>query len=102
MPDDKREATPEHRLEGVGWICGEIAGLANHVERLGVMLVAQGEGADPRDTDALLGLVKATSAHIGLLADMGAKMANGLEVRSAKPEDWLLPPAFHYCGNPAD
>lgn len=74
-----------------GFIFDEIAELAVHTERLCQMLIT----ADDRDIGALRGAAAAMSAQMGLLADMGAKIAGGDGVANGDPAEWLLPPAYH-------
>jgi hypothetical protein len=88
-PTGKRTSDEER----AGWIFSEINVLAECVQRMGILLVAEGS-EDPRDAAAFQCAIQALSAQIGLLADMGAELTDGLPLRGADPRRWLLPPVY--------
>ena len=76
--------------ERASLIFGEIAELAQCVERMGVLLIAEPE--DERDAQAYMNAVKQLSCQIGLLSDFGAKVTGGSGYASF--EEWMLPPVY--------
>lgn len=75
-------------------IFDEIANLASCVERMGILLVANGE-EDERDIAAYQTAIKTISAVVGLLGDMGSNLCGGFAQRGVEPEKWLLSPVYH-------
>lgn len=89
-----------HINQQVWILLGEIAGMANTIQRLMINAMQDLTEEDAGSSDTYISAAEKLAASVGMMADLGAGKL-GCPTAYGGAEEWLLPPLYHHLQNKA-
>lgn len=90
-----------HLNHQVGILFGEIATMANTIQRLMINAMQDLSEGDAGSSDTYISAAEKLAASVGFIADLGAAKLD-CPISHGDAEDWFLPPLYRHLQNKAD